>query len=151
MIINFKDLADIRNKHKDKIIVLGGGSFDLLHRGHVEYISSLKEYGDIIVVMVKGDESIRKHKGADRPVIPEDDRVKMVDSLKDVDYAFISPYDPTGEIVANALRPNVFVSTNPEWNVIDVEKVSAKLIINQRFISGHFDSTSSIIKKIKES
>jgi cytidyltransferase-like protein len=92
MVIDFKDLPKIRKQHMNKKIVLASGVFDLLHNGHLEYLRGLKQFGDVIVVLVKSDERVRRGKGPLRPIIPEEDRVRMVSAIKGVDYAFIGPH-----------------------------------------------------------
>ena len=97
MVIQHNELKNLREQNQGKRIVLGSGVFDLLHYGHVSYLQALKNYGDIVVVMVKGDERVRLNKHPSRPIIPEYDRVRMVEAIKGVDYAFIGPYDPTAK------------------------------------------------------
>lgn len=117
MILSFDQLADFRKQHKDETIVLGSGVFDLLHYGHVQYLQGLRQYGDIVVAMVKSDARVRIGKGSTRPILPEDDRVAMVDAVKGVDVAFVAPHfsfdksatvDPTYKAVLDALQPDVF-------------------------------------------
>src|ERR1700684_3873633 len=91
MIITVDDLTNIATKHRGQKIVLTSGTFDLLHVGHLNYLNAVKTYGDIVVVMLSGDARTRARKGAGRPVIHEDDRAKVLDALKVVDYVFIDP------------------------------------------------------------
>ncbi len=156
MIVLFEDLKKIRKKYKDKTIVLGSGVFDLVHRGHVEYIRSLKKYGDIVAVMVKDDQRIRQGKGPSRPIVPEEDRVFMVNELKGVDIAFITPptvfaktdADPTYTKVFAELNPDVFYSTNPVWEKLKVLG-GPKIIIGPRIPVGKHSSTTAIIEHIQ--
>src|SRR4051794_33980645 len=96
MIIRLENLADIRSQHKNEKIVLTSGTFDLLHIGHLRYLNAIKALGDIIVVMLSGDDRTKARKGPLRPIIPENDRAQMLDALKVVDYVFIDParYSP---------------------------------------------------------
>jgi len=156
MIVQFNELETVREKYKDKTIVLGSGVFDLIHRGHVDYIQNLKKHGEIVVVMVKNDERVHLGKGSARPVIPEQDRVFMVDALKGVDIAFIGPRtefskeapDPLYKLVFETLQPDIFYTTNPIW-----EKLRAlngpEIIIEERIKAGEHASTTEIIEKIK--
>lgn len=89
MIINYKDLATIRNKNKNKKIVLCAGCYDLFHVGHLHFINQAKMCGDILVVSVLSDEFIKKYKNSNRPIIKEKDRSIIVDNLKSVDYTII--------------------------------------------------------------
>ncbi len=156
MIISFKDLSKLRQKHKDKKIVLGSGVFDLIHSGHVEYLQQLKQHGEVIVVMVKSDARVSAGKGPTRPMLPEKDRLIMVDSIKGVDYVFVSPplpfikgpKDPLYKIVFAALKPDVFYTTNSFWSFLE-ELNQTKVIIAKRPIKKPLRSTTSIIEHIQ--
>jgi len=147
VIIEYSQLADIRKKHHDKTIVLGGGSFDLLHYGHVQYIQKLTEYGHIVVVGIKCDIEVVKEKGTKRPIIPEADRLKIIDAIRGVDYSYIVPPN-TGIIppIKN-LKPDYYVTTNSRWEHLK-ELNLTEVIIGPRFCDGHFPSTTSIVKHI---
>jgi len=156
MIIAFDKLETLREKYKGKTIVLGSGVFDLLHYGHVSYLRQLKEYGDIVVVMTKSDLRIKTHKSPLRPIIPEQDRAKMVDALKGVDYVFIGPYKPdtnaqldqTYEAAFAALHPDVFVTTNDEWKKLKAI-TQARIVTLPRTGQAAHGSTTAIIEHIK--
>jgi len=156
VIISSDQLAEIRDRQAGQTIVLASGVFDLLHVGHVAYLQSMKQYGDIAVVMVKSDRRIKTHKHPDRPIIPEADRARMVDAVKGVDYVFVGPYDPntahivdtTYEQVFAELRPDVFYSTNEDWKKL--ETLGVKVVMAPRFNDGAFASTTDIIRRIKE-
>jgi cytidyltransferase-like protein len=157
MVVTFDELADIRARHAGQTIVLASGVFDLLHVGHVAYLQSMKQHGDVAVAMVKSDQRIRTHKHPDRPIIPEADRVRMVDAVKGVDYAFIGPYDHIGagvedtdgtyEQVFAALQPDVFYSTNEDWKKL--EALGVKLVLAPRLAVGSLNSTTDIIHRVK--
>ena len=87
----YNDLSSLREKHRGKKIIFCSGSFDLLHAGHVLFLEACKGLGDILVVAVGPDEDIRNNKGKNRPIHNEKIRLKIIDSLKPVDYSFISP------------------------------------------------------------
>jgi cytidyltransferase-like protein len=155
MIIQVEDLSELRQKCGDKRIVLGCGVFDLLHRGQVKYLQALKEYGDIVVVGIRSDASVRQFKGDDRPIIPEDDRAALVDAIKGVDYTFILPHRPDKEhlrdtgymIVFDTLEPDIFVTPNDNWKA-EKDNIKAEMVVPPRF-EGHFSSTSAIIEHVK--
>ncbi len=89
MIINFGELANIRKKHPDKKIVFGSGCFDLLHPGHILYLEDCKKYGDITVIEIACDANLKIYKR--EPILNEQMRLKIIDSLKCVDYSFLDP------------------------------------------------------------
>lgn len=152
MIVSHSDLKVLRTKYKDKKIVSASGVFDLLHVGHVEYLQSLKNYGDISVVLIKPDARIKRHKHHNRPVIPEDDRARMVDAIKGVDYVVIGSDSPNTaakvdkmyEDFFEALEPDIYVTTNEQWNVLE-QVTHAKLHVLPRNKAGHLDSTTMIL------
>jgi cytidyltransferase-like protein len=89
MIIDYDKLKELRENNKNKKIVLVLGSFDLIHFEHVNFINDAKKLGDILVVAVKDNLSV-KLKGDDRPIIDEEQRLFMVDNLKSVDYSILT-------------------------------------------------------------
>lgn len=125
MIIALKDLTSIRGQHKKQTIVYIGGTFDLIHLGHVRSFEEAKKLGDILVVSVDSDEATRHYKPDGRPIINEKQRASMVDALKVVDYVIINPLGditkhPYNEInVIERLKPDIFVTSHPEgWRPI---------------------------------
>lgn len=162
MIINVEDLSAIRETHKNKKIVYCSGSFDLVHAGHILFFEDCKKHGDILVVAVGKDSSIRNSRGEGRPIFNEHIRLKMVDSLKPVDYAYINPISMLGnklytiEHAFQNLKPDVYVINEDAFDRNHREELARRfrieLIILPRFCPPEFEdiSTSNIIKKIKE-
>ena len=99
-------LQDARTK--GQIVVTTNGCFDVLHLGHLRYLQAARELGDLLVVGVNSDTSVRVLKGADRPLVPEDERAEMLGALECVDYVTIfSEPDPIA--LLSQLKPNVHV------------------------------------------
>lgn len=96
-----------RQKNGEKV-VFTNGCFDILHRGHVTYLQQARELGDVLVVGMNSDASVKRLKGDERPIHPEADRAFMLTSLRWVDYVVIydedTPVDTLGK-----LRPDVLV------------------------------------------
>jgi len=97
-----------------KTVVLAGGTFDILHPGHLNYLEKCKERGEILVVCVAGDVRTRKRKGANRPVMQAIHRAQIVASLKIVDFAFISNCKPFSESILLKIMPDVVVTSSNE-------------------------------------
>ena len=91
---------------QDKSLVLANGAFDLLHVGHLRYLQGAALEGDLLVVAVNSDVSVRLSKGDDRPVIPQNERAELVAALRGVGHVVIFD-DKTVEAVIRALRPDV--------------------------------------------
>ena len=93
--ITYDDLPGIRQRHRDQVIVLATGSFDLLHAGHIIFFEDCKKLGDIVVVGIGNDIACRA-KAPDRPILNEHQRLKVIEALELVDYAFIHRHPPKG-------------------------------------------------------
>jgi D-glycero-beta-D-manno-heptose 1-phosphate adenylyltransferase len=154
MILRQENLAGIRSQHKNEKVVLTSGPFDLLHVGHLRYLNAVKSLGDIVVVMMSGDDRIKARKGPKRPIIPENDRAQMLDALKVVDYVFIDPatslpedIDPVHAEIVAELQPDIYATDGPDprfWNIME----ESKLVIVPRSEGEGHASTSAIIEHI---
>ncbi|RYG46349.1 D-glycero-beta-D-manno-heptose 1-phosphate adenylyltransferase [bacterium] len=89
-------------------LVFTNGVFDILHAGHVRYLAEARELGDLLVVGVNADETVRKLKGPTRPVNPLDDRMAVLEALRAVDGAVLFSEDTPEALIAR-LRPEVHV------------------------------------------
>ena len=102
-----KDITDnLRNE--GKIIVTTNGSFDILHYAHVNLLEKAKNEGDVLIVLLNSDSSIRKNKGEKRPIIHQDERAKMLAALKSVDYITIFEEDTPLKLL-EVIKPNIHV------------------------------------------
>ncbi len=95
-------------KKKGKKIVLANGSFDLIHVGHVRYLKEAKTLGDILVVAINSDKSVKLYKGEKRPIIPENERAEIVSSFEFVDYVVIFDEKDVKKVLLN-LKPHIQV------------------------------------------
>jgi D-beta-D-heptose 7-phosphate kinase/D-beta-D-heptose 1-phosphate adenosyltransferase len=115
-----------RLKNKGRKIVFTNGCFDLLHYGHAKYLQDAKAKGDILVVAINSDASVRKIKGSKRPIVNEKDRLKIIAALESVDYAFLFGEDtPLG--VIKTLKPDILIK-GADWKRGD--------IVGGKYISG---------------
>lgn len=101
--------AIVANAKKDgKKVVFTNGCFDILHRGHLHLLREAKKLGDLLVVALNTDESVKKIKGANRPIMPESERSELIAALEMVDY--VTSFDePEPYDVIKELRPDVLV------------------------------------------
>lgn len=158
---NYKELQQIREKFKGKKIVFCTGVFDLTHAGHVLFFEDCKDLGDILVVALGGDESVKNYKRR-KPIINEHMRAKLISSLKPVDFCFISravkENDPMYDMVnmLEHLKPEIYAVNDDGFDMPSRKKLTdefgTKLVILKRTCPAEFDSvsTSKIIEKIKK-
>ena len=104
----------LRRVRGGKRVVLTGGTFDIIHPGHLKYFARCVDEGDILVVCVAGNARTRRRKGANRPIMPAIQRAEIVASLKMVDLAFVSNRKPFSEPILHKLKPNVLVTSSNE-------------------------------------
>ncbi len=154
MIVQLENLADVRSRHEHEKIVLTSGTFDLLHVGHLRYLEAVRSLGDIVIVMLSGDDRIKARKGPQRPIIPERDRAQMLDALKVVDYVFIDPatsppdqIDPVHAEIVAKLQPDVYATDGVDIRFSNIMDKS-KLVILPRSEGDGYASTSAIIEHI---
>lgn len=136
-------------KARHKKIVFTNGCFDLLHYGHAKYLQEAKKKGDILIVGINSDASIRRIKGVKRPIINEKDRLRLVASLESVDYTVLFNEDTPLKII-NLIKPDVLVK-GADWhknNIVgsDVVLSYGGRVSTINFVKGY--STSDLIKKI---
>ena len=116
MVISLEEFAKLRdNELKDKKIVCTSGFFDPLHPGHASCIFESKKFGDILVVIVDGDQRAVTKKG--KSFMPEMDRARIVDYIKGVDYVVIYNSTIRNDCVeaVEAIRPDVFTKRYVSW------------------------------------
>jgi rfaE bifunctional protein nucleotidyltransferase chain/domain len=92
-------------------IVLTSGSFDLIHLGHVKYLQKAKEFGGVLVVGVDSDAKIRRRKGEDRPMVPQDERLELLAHQRPVDMIYLKEDDEPRWGLIKAVEPDVLVLT----------------------------------------
>lgn len=98
-----------RLKEEGKKIVTTNGSFDILHAGHAEYLQEAKKQGDVLIVGLNSDSSIKAYKSKDRPIIPQEQRALMLAALQSVDYVVV--FDETDPIkLLSEIKPDVHVN-----------------------------------------
>lgn len=95
-------------KSEGKVVVTTNGCFDVLHLGHMRYLQAARKLGDLLVVAVNSDDSVRQLKGENRPLIPEDERAEMLAGLECVDYVVIFP-ELTPINLLSELKPDIHV------------------------------------------
>ena len=113
-----------------RTVVLANGCFDLLHVGHVRYLAGAAAEGDVLVVALNADASVRANKGPQRPLQPELERAEILAALDMVDYVTIFP-ESTADALLRDLRPNVHAK-GTDWRAEDVPEAATVAEIGGR-------------------
>lgn len=122
-------------KRRGKRIVLANGCFDLFHVGHIRYLRDSAARGDVLVVGLNSDSSVRALKGAGRPFLPQKERAEILAAFEFVDYITIFP-EPNVERILLALKPDVH-SKGSDYTVETVpERETVKSYGGKVFIAG---------------
>ena len=137
-------------KKKEKTIVFTNGCFDILHAGHVRYLAAAKAEGDILVVGLNSDKSVKLIKGNKRPVIKQEERAEVLAALQSIDYVIIFNEPDPLELICR-IKPDVLVK-GADWeekDIIgaDIVKKNGGRIVRISIVQDI--STSDIIKRIK--
>jgi len=139
-------IASLRAGHKK--IVFTNGCFDLLHLGHVQLFEKAKSLGDVLVVAVNSDSSLRRLKGPKRPLVRQADRCNVLAALESVDFVTVFGED-TPENIIRELKPDVLVKGG-DYNINQiVGRQYVRKVVRFPIVRGR--STSALIKKIVES
>lgn len=137
-------IEDLRKKNKK--IVFTNGCFDILHAGHISYLEKAKELGNILIIGLNTDSSIKKIKGEERPIQNQIDRAKILSALEVVDYIVFFD-EPTPQKLIEAIKPDILVK-GADYKIEEiVGREFAKQTITIPFVEGK--STTSIINRIK--
>jgi len=118
--ITLTELKAIRSKLKSssKKVVFTNGVFDLLHAGHVDYLLKAKKLGDILIVGLNSDDSVKRIKGNKRPILKQQERALIISNLKPVDYVIFFDED-TPEKLISELIPDVLVK-GADWSIDEI-------------------------------
>ncbi|MHB8337126.1 MAG: D-glycero-beta-D-manno-heptose 1-phosphate adenylyltransferase [Ignavibacteriaceae bacterium] len=138
-------------KNENKKVVFTNGVFDLIHAGHVDYLIKAKSLGDILIVGMNSDASVKRIKGNSRPILAEKERAFIISNLKPVDFVTIFEEDTPANLIQNII-PDVLVK-GADWSL---DKIVGREIVEAnggevkaiQFVNDQ--STSKIIKSILE-
>ncbi len=134
-----------------RTVVFTNGVFDLVHPGHVTYLAAARGEGDVLVVAVNSDRSVRANKGPSRPILPERERAELLAALEVVDAVVVFDDETPAAIVA-ALQPDVLVK-GADWAhdaIVGRDTVEARggRVVRIEVVPGY--STSSVVARMQE-
>lgn len=133
-----------------KIVVFANGCFDLIHRGHIYLLREAKALGDLLVVAVNSDRSVKTIKGPSRPIVSETDRLELIAAMEMVNYVLLFD-EPDPYSIISILRPNILVKGG-DWSAeavvgADLVRRTGGKIVVVPYLKGF--STTEIIAKIR--
>ncbi len=140
-----------QRKAKGQTIVLTNGCFDLLHVGHIRYLEAAHEEGDVLIVALNSDVSVRSLKGSSRPIMGENERAEILSALSCVDYVLIFD-DPTVDRVIEQIRPSVHAKgTDYTEDSVPERETMARIGGRVAIVGDPKDhSTKDFLKRIRE-
>lgn len=144
------ELTQFLEKNKGKKIVFTNGCFDILHRGHVTYLAEARKLGDLLVIGLNSDASVKRLKGPERPINNENDRKFVISQLKSVDFVEIFTEDTPLNLILT-VKPSVLVKGG-DWKIEQIVggkevQSSGGQVYSLNFVDGY--STSNLIEKIQ--
>ncbi|MCZ6703015.1 MAG: D-glycero-beta-D-manno-heptose 1-phosphate adenylyltransferase [Ignavibacteria bacterium] len=148
------DEIKIIRKHlqdQNEKVVFTNGCFDLIHAGHIDYLSRAKALGDVMIVGLNSDDSVQRNKGKKRPILKESERAFILTNIEHVDYVVIFNQDTPEQLIAK-LIPDILVK-GADWDIEDIVGKDIVLANGGEVKSISFvneQSTSKIINIILE-
>lgn len=152
-VVSRDELKKIVEKEKaaGKKIVFTNGCFDLIHVGYVRYLEEAGEKGDLLIVAVNSDRSVRKLKGEGRPIVPEEERAEIISAFASVDYVVIFPEETPAGIIG-VLKPDILVKggdyRKEEIVGRGIVEAGGGEVIPVSLVKGH--STKGLLEKIRK-
>lgn len=143
------ELEKLSNKlqNENKKIVFTNGCFDIIHKGHIKYLQQAKKLGDILIIGLNSDSSVKRLKGAGRPIKEEDERALILSSMEFIDYVVTFDEDTPYETIKK-IKPDILVKGGD----YDIENIVGREFAKETktipFVDGY--STTSTINKMKQ-
>ncbi len=153
MLVKQSDLGDLLKKLKEdrKTVVTTNGCFDILHVGHVRYLEKAKSFGDVLIVALNSDNSVKSIKGESRPINNENDRAEVLSGLRSVDYVVLFDEDSPIDLLLK-IKPDVHTK-GADYTIESLPEAKGIMDAGGRiefisFVEGK--STTSIIEKMRK-
>ena len=151
-LVKRKDLSKLitRLRRAHKRVVFTNGVFDVLHRGHVDYLARAKTFGDVLIVGLNTDTSVRRLKGATRPIQKQNDRAAILLALRVVDYVVMFG-EATPDTLIRQVRPDV-LAKGADYKIAEIVGADfvqsyGGMVKRIRLTGGR--STTAVLKKLK--
>jgi len=154
LVVDRTELAELVRKHQaaGQRVVMTNGGFDLLHVGHIRYLRGAAAEGDVVIVAINSDRSVRQNKGPDRPLMPLHERMEIISAIEGVTY--VTSFDePTCDGLLECLRPDVHAK-GPDYTPENLPERNTlkRLGIRLAIVGDPKDHASSaLLKKMRQS
>ena len=149
-IVSREQLVERLKSRGDQRVVFTNGCFDLVHRGHVDYLSRARDLGDLLILGLNSDSSVRRLKGPSRPIVDENSRALLLAAFQFIDYVVLFEEDTPYELI-KAAQPDILVKGGdykPEEIVgYDIVKQRGGEVVTIDFVPGF--STTNIVEKLQ--
>lgn len=149
-IVSREQLVERLKSRGDQRVVFTNGCFDLVHRGHVDYLSRARDLGDLLILGLNSDSSVRRLKGPSRPIVDEKSRALLLAAFQFIDYVVLFEEDTPYELI-KAAQPDILVKGGdyrPEDIVgYDIVKQRGGQVVTIDFVPGF--STTNIVEKLQ--
>lgn len=149
-IVSREQLVERLKSRGDQRVVFTNGCFDLVHRGHVDYLSRARDLGDLLILGLNSDSSVRRLKGPSRPIVDEKSRALLLAAFQFIDYVVLFEEDTPYELI-KAAQPDILVKGGdykPEDIVgYDIVKQRGGEVVTIDFVPGF--STTNIVEKLQ--
>lgn len=143
--------TQFQEKRSQAKVVFTNGCFDILHVGHVRYLQEAKSLGEVLVIGLNSDSSVRSLKGSERPIQKESDRAEILAALACVDYVGIFSED-TADRIIRSVRPNIYVKGG-DWSIEQIKEAPTVMELGGVVKSLPFHqgrSTTNIVEKMRK-
>ena len=152
MLVARKNIARLADelRHRKLRIVFTNGVFDILHRGHIEYLAKARSFGDVLIVGLNSDASVRRLKGKSRPIQNQRDRAAILSALRSVDYVVMFGEDRPDRLIEQ-VKPDV-LAKGADYKLSEIAgagfvRSHGGSVRRLRLVPGR--STSRLLKKLK--
>lgn len=149
-ILTVDQIEELTKTLNKKRTVLVGGAFDILHLGHITFLENSKNIGDVLIVLLESDQKIKKIKGSDRPINPQNERARIISSLKTVDYVIKLPFfksDKEYDQLIQRIHPTIIAATEGDMHIHHKKRQAKLMGVNLKIVTPKipYRSTSRLI------
>lgn len=152
-ILTLNQVKDLRKKLAGRKIVLAGGAFDILHLGHITFLENAKKEGQVLVVLLESDERVKAIKGEERPINNQEERAKVLSSLRFVDFVVKLPFfrsDNEYDEITKKISPAIIATTQGDEHIHHKQRQAKLIGAELKVVTPRIPhrSTSKLVKEL---